>query len=247
MRRVAHFSCGAASAVAAKLTVSKGGEVAVVNAYVAEEHEDNQRFFKDVERWIGVPRVQLRDEKYGASAYEVFRRARYTKGIYGAPCRRVVKGDVLDAFSLPTDIPVIGYTSEEQDRADTFWTHTPNAEFPLIDAGLSKSDCLGMLERAGITLPRMYAMGYNNANCIGCVKGGAGYWNKIRRDFPERFEEMAKIEDAIGPSAYLMRDRKTGVRISLRQLPPEAGRHDTTVPECGFACMRAEEQIREGK
>ena len=32
-------------------------------------------------------------------------------------------------------------------------------------------------------------MGYNNNNCIGCIKGGMGYWNKIRVDFPEVFEK----------------------------------------------------------
>lgn len=227
--------------MAAKLTVAKGGDVAVINAFVAEEHEDNRRFLTDVERWIGVPIVQLRDEKYGASAYEVFRRARYTKGMYGAPCTRALKRDLLDAWCLPTDIPVIGYTADEQDRADGFLEHHSDAEFPLIDAGLSKADCLAMVERAGIVLPWMYRHGYNNANCIGCVKGGAGYWNKVRVDFPERFEEMAAIEDGIGPTAYLMRDRKTGVRISLRQLPPDEGRHDVSVPECGFACLRAED------
>lgn len=31
----------------------------------------------------------------------------------------------------------------------------------------------------------MYDLGYANNNCIGCVKGGIGYWNKIRIDFPE--------------------------------------------------------------
>lgn len=242
-RRVVHFSCGAASAVAAKMTVAKGGAVAIVNAFVAEEHEDNRRFLIDIERWIGVPIVQLRDVKYGASAYEVFRRARYTKGMYGAPCRAAVKGDILDAWSLPTDIPIIGYTFEEQDRADSFLEHTHDAEFPLIEAGLDKSACLAMIERAGILLPWMYRHGYANANCIGCVKGGAGYWNKIRRDFPERFEKMAQIEDGIGPTSYLMRNRKTGVRISLRQLDPTEGRHDVSVPECGFACLRAEEEI----
>lgn len=244
-RRVVQFSCGAASAVAAKLTVARGGDVAVVNAFVAEEHPDNRRFLADVEKWIGVPIVALADTKYGASAYEVFRRARYTKGLFGAPCRAAVKGDVLDRFRLPGDIPVIGFTVEEQDRADGFLDRNGHVgEFPLIDAGLDKAACLALIERAGIELPAMYRMGYNNANCIGCVKGGAGYWNKVRRDFPDRFEEMCRIEDAIGPTAYLMRDRDLNKRISLRQLPPDAGRHDTTVPECGFACARAEEDFQ---
>lgn len=245
-RRVVQFSCGAASAVAAKLTLARHPNAVVINAFLKEEHEDNRRFLADVARWLGVEIIELRDTKYNASAYEVFRRVRYTKGMYGAPCSRALKRELLDSFSRPCDIPVIGFTSEEQDRADGFVDSHGNAgEFPLIEAGLSKPDCLSMVERAGIKLPEMYLKGYNNANCIGCVKGGAGYWNKVRRDFPERFEEMAQIEDMIGPTSYLMRDRKTGVRISLRQLDPNAGRHNTTVPDCGFACERAMQEIED--
>lgn len=58
---VVWFSCGAASAVAAKKTVEKYGatnNILIVNNPVAEEHEDNQRFLKDVEKWIGLPIIQ---------------------------------------------------------------------------------------------------------------------------------------------------------------------------------------------
>ena len=44
----------------------------------------------------------------------------------------------------------------------------------------------------------MYKLGYNNNNCIGCVKGGIGYWNKIRVDFPAEFDRMAELERKIG-------------------------------------------------
>lgn len=45
------FSCGAASAVAAKLTLDKYGStnrVSIINNPIQEEHEDNQRFLSDV-------------------------------------------------------------------------------------------------------------------------------------------------------------------------------------------------------
>ncbi|RML73278.1 hypothetical protein APX70_04692, partial [Pseudomonas syringae pv. maculicola] len=60
---------------------------------------------------------------------------------------------------------------------------------PLIDRGLGKEDCKAMIQRAGIELPVMYRMGYDNANCIGCVKSGEGYFRAIREDFPEQFEQ----------------------------------------------------------
>ena len=52
------FSCGAASAVAAKLTLDKYGDknkISIVNNPIEEEHEDNRRFLKDVEKWLNHP------------------------------------------------------------------------------------------------------------------------------------------------------------------------------------------------
>lgn len=46
----------------------------------------------------------------------------------------------------------------------------------------------------------MYDLGYHNNNCVGCVKGGMGYWNRIRIDFPEVFRKMAELEREIGHS-----------------------------------------------
>jgi 3'-phosphoadenosine 5'-phosphosulfate sulfotransferase (PAPS reductase)/FAD synthetase len=235
-RRVVNFSCGAASAVAAKLTLSKDPAAVVVNVFVAEEHEDNRRFLRDVEAWIGAPVVVLRDEKYGASAYEVMRQKRFTKSQHGAPCAKAVKRDVLDGFAQVDDIVVLGFTAEEKCRVTEFAKTHPLAEFPVYEAGITKADCFALIQRAGIQLPAMYRMGYNNANCIGCVKGGAGYWNKIREDFPARFEEMCRLEESIGDGAYLMRDRATRARIPLRQLDPRAGRHNAVLPDCGLVC-----------
>jgi hypothetical protein len=153
---------------------------------------------------------------------------------------------VLEAFGRHDDIWVMGYTVEERDRFDDFLDHYPlqQAVAPLIEHHLSKADCLAMVERAGIELPRMYRLGYHNANCVGCPKGGEGYWNKIRRDFPARFETVAAIQEAIGPGAYFFRDRTTGQRYSLRALSPERGRHDEEPPiECSFFCALAEEQF----
>lgn len=244
-RIVCQFSCGAASAVATKLTLLQLGhllDVQVVNAFVAEEHADNRRFLADCQQWFGVPITVLRDERFGASARAVFWMKRFVKSRYGTPCSRELKRRVLDAWAQPNDVLVLGFTTEERDRYDDFIEHFPDrpAFAPLIDRGLSKSDCLGMLQNAGLELPEMYRLGYSNANCIGCVKGGQGYWNKVRRDFPEAFEAQAQVEDEIGPGAYLFRNRTTGVRYSLRDLDPNSGRHDEVLPACSAFCEAAE-------
>jgi hypothetical protein len=244
-RLVVHCSCGAASAVAGKLTLANaaGREVAIVNAYLEEEDKDNRRFLADVERWYGHPVTVLRDEKYGASTDEVWRRERYMKGPRGASCTRALKARILDDFRRPGDVDVIGYTAEEQDRFDDFRERHPGIEVraPLIEAGLGKADCLAMIERAGIELPLMYRLGFSNANCVGCIRGGKGYWNKIRVHFPKRFAAVAAIEQDIGPSAFLFYDENTKTRFSLNELPPDAGR-DQDEPDisCSFFCSIAE-------
>ena len=86
----------------------------------------------------------------------------------------------------------------------------------LIDKGVTKENCLGILWQKGIKLPKMYDLGYNHNNCIGCIKGGMGYWNKIRKDFPDHFNRMARIEREIGHSRF--RDMDTNERIWLDEI-----------------------------
>ena len=244
-RIVCQFSCGAASAVATKLALAEYGErCAIVNAFIVNEHEDNRRFLADCERWFGVPVTVLRDEKYGSDIVQVFKRKQFMKGHHGAPCSRALKRDLLDAWAQPGDVMVFGYTAEEADRLEDFRERNPDRPVlaPLVDRGVGKEDCKAMLQRAGIELPLMYRMGYDNANCIGCVKGGEGYWRAIREDFPAEFEELASVQDEIGEGAYLFRNRATGERYSLRDLGDGPVRRNEKLPACSFFCELAEQE-----
>lgn len=126
-----------------------------------------------------------------------------------------------------------------RERADRFNANNPEVKtwFPLIENGISKTDCLDEIQAAGIELPVMYKLGYQNNNCIGCPKGSGGYWNKIRKDFPEVFDRMAKTERelnvAINKSYAGDGKRK---RVFLDELPPDAGRHQDLEITCGLFC-----------
>lgn len=241
-RVVAQFSCGAASACAWKLAVERYGDVVVaINAFIADEDDDNRRFLMDCERWIGRPVTVLRDEKYGASPAQVWRKKRFLVNRNGAPCSGALKRDVLNAFHRPDDLIVLGFTADPRDaaRLDRFIDANASTRVwaPLIESNLTKDDCFRMIAAAGIELPRMYRLGYPNANCPKCVKGGEGYWNRIRITHPENFEEVASIQDLLGAGSYFFRNRKTGERISLRMLDPDAGRFEPiTLPDCGATC-----------
>ena len=176
---------------------------------------------------------------------EVFRRERYIKGRTGAPCTKILKRRLLDTWKQPGDVMVFGYTAEEADRLDDFRERNPERPViaPLIDRVLGKDDCKAILLRAGIELPLMYRMGYDNANCKACVKGGEGYFRAIREDLPEDFEALCMIQDELGPGSYLFRNRETNVRFSLRELGDGPVRRNEKIPACSFFCEIAEADI----
>ena len=81
--------------------------------------------------------------------------------------------------------------------------------------------------------PKMYELGYANNNCVGCVKGGMGYWNHIRKDFPEVFESRAKLEREVGHS--MLKDKNGPVYLD--ELDPNRGDMNTEImPDCGIMC-----------
>lgn len=252
-RIVCQFSCGAASAVAARLAVAQHGDDCVIlNAEIANECSDNRRFLADCERWLGRKFVVLRDEKYDADINRVFRRVGFIKGRYGAACTTRIKRGLLQKFEQPGDILVLGFTAEEQDRVDDWheaWGDSRPAVFPLIERGLTKEDCKAMVIRAGIELPLQYRRGYQNANCKTCVKGGERYFRAVREDFPEEFEELCQSEDFIaslhGENARLLRHRSgplKGKRFALRDLQPGPTDRADAPPECGLFCEMAEQE-----
>lgn len=239
-RIVCWFSCGAASAVATKLAIAENaGKLPVVVAYteVVEEHSDNKRFLADCEKWFGQKIVILGNDYYQRSIYETFKTsAMNIKG--AAPCTRVLKKQVRERFEQVGDRQVFGYTAEEQQRYDRFIDANNNVNIwvPLIERGLGKEDCLAMLRNANIELPEMYKLGYHNNNCIGCVKGGMGYWNKIRVDFPEQFDRMAKLERF--KKQTIFKDRY------LDELKPTDGNYPQEQSiECSIFCQMAEQDI----
>jgi 3'-phosphoadenosine 5'-phosphosulfate sulfotransferase (PAPS reductase)/FAD synthetase len=211
------------------------GTVHPVYCRVRNEHDDNLRFLSDFERVLGIKVEIITNQQFDGDIFNVFLKRGYIKNQYGAPCTMILKKDMRKAYQLPDDIQVFGYTAEEQDRADRFidGNNEVNENFPLLDAGVTKQDCLDQIKSWGIKLPVMYRLGYNNNNCIGCVKGGMGYWNKIRKDFPEAFTKMALLERKLNFS--VCKDDKG--MVFLDELSPKRGRFKTDAPsDCGFTC-----------
>lgn len=225
------FSCGAASACAAKLTLEKYPDAEILYCdTLAYEHEDNVRFIKDCEKWFGREIKFLRSEEY-KDIYDVFDKTGWLVGHGMAKCTHYLKRDLRQEYQDVGDLHVFGMSIEEQKRITRFEEHNVELDlyWPLREAGMTKQDCIDMILSAGIEIPAMYRLGYKNNNCIGCVKYGKGYWNKIREDFPESFDRMAKQERKMGVSM----DK----HVYLDEMPRGVGRYESELNfDCGVTC-----------
>lgn len=235
-KKILWFSCGVTSAVACKIAIEDYGKENCVIAYIkiGSAHPDNARFIAACEQWYGMPINIWQSERY-KDQYDVVRKTRYVNGPSGARCTKELKKEVRSKIESEVDFSgqVFGFefTKKEINRAVRFeqqWPHTKPI-YPLIAEKLTKPECLGILTKAGIKQPAMYELGYHNNNCIGCVKGGMGYWNKIRVDFPEHFNAMIEAEREVGRSCIK--------GVFLDELDPSRGRHEEPIlPDCGTFC-----------
>jgi hypothetical protein len=234
--KVGWFSCGVTSAVACKLAIDKYGSDNIKLYYMVIDsaHDDNERFIKDCERWYGVDIIRDRSSKY-KDQFDVIEKTKYINGPSGARCTLELKKNVRYKIEKEIDFDgqIFGFefSKKEVNRAIRFAQQYPNSKplYPLIDRKMTKQQCAELLLMNGIALPKMYDLGFHNNNCIGCVKGGMGYWNHIRKHFPDVFDKMSNLEQKLGNSCIKNK--------YLKDLGEDQGRHDPPIlPDCGTFC-----------
>lgn len=249
MSIVSWFSCGTASAVNTKLVLARFGSehTTVARCIVPEEDQDNDRFALDCEEWFGVPILKLRSMEY-KNCEDVWTRRKFMSGPHGAVCSIEMKKAVRWAYEseCAPDQQAFGFTWDEKKRAARFRENNPEIKMVtmLIERGLKKEDCHAIVDRAGIILPRMYRLGFENANCQGCVNAQSPrYWNRTRRHFPEVFEARAKLSRSLG---VMLVKRTSGARerMYLDELDPALDEEDEApLTECGLLCYIAETEL----
>lgn len=239
-RRIRWFSEGGASAVATMLDLRDFGvEIGpVVTCSTGAEDEDNARFRRDCEPWFGATVTVIRSEKY-ADTWDVWEKRGYMAGINGAVCTGELKFVPRLNFQLPSDIHIFGYTADRADvtRANALREAYPDlrVETPLIDRGITKANCLALIEGAGLSLPRTYAMGFPNANCLksGCCKATSpNYWANHRKWFPEGFERTAALARKLGVRLARINDE----RVFIDDIPADWPTTNPIAPSCDLLC-----------
>ncbi|PCI03420.1 MAG: hypothetical protein COB78_10710 [Hyphomicrobiales bacterium] len=239
-RRVSWFSCGAASAIATKLSQPDD----IVYCETGSEHYDNKRFEAECIRWFNRPVEHIKSEEY-SDTWDVWEKTRWLAGINGARCTTELKVIPRLIFQRPSDIHIFGYTADGPDvkRAERLAANYPELrlEFPLIERGITKEACLAMIEGAGIEIPAMYKLGYPNNNCIPCVKATSSrYWALVRKTHPEEFDRMAKLSRELNVRLCRINVDGTLVRAFIDEIPLNHPTTNALVPSCDFLCHIAE-------
>lgn len=238
-RRIVWFSRGAASAVAWMIARRSDPNCIAVTCATGSEHQDSDRFQSEWCAVIGGDVVTIKSDEY-ADTWDVWEKTRWLAGINGARCTGELKAIPRVAFQRPDDIHVFGYTADSEDvsraarlRENYF---DMRIETPLIDAGLTKQAVLAIVQSKGVALPAMCGLGFQNNNCIPCVKAtSANYWSLVRKTHPAEFDRMAKLSRELDVRLC----RIKGERSFIDEIPHNWPTTKPIVPTCDFLCQLA--------
>jgi hypothetical protein len=224
-RYVVQFSGGLCSFWAAHRVIQKHGKerVTLLFADTCMEDEGLYRFNDQAAKYLGVELTVLRD---GRTPWELFR----AEGVIGRSgldvCSRVLKRDMLDKWRMQNTTPEkstfylgLDWTEEHRLNGDAqrqgmvkifspWCVEAPMMEEPIWD----KCRMMKELEATGITLPRLYSMGFPHNNCGGfCVKAGQAHFAKLHELMPERYAwheaQEAETRKIVGDYS-VMNDRR---------------------------------------
>ena len=246
---VAWFSAGVSSAVATKLALRNDGVDHIIYTHIDDQHPDTERFLRECEHWFCRPIERVQSHLRTVADALLAAGGCFMRGPSGAPCTKLLKIRVRKEWERAHPGPkryIWGMDCTEADRLSRLRETMPEQEHvcPLIDQRIAKTDAHEMLAACGIKRPAMYDLGYHNNNCVGCLKGSMGYWNKIRKDFPDVFAGRVALERRIGASIL----KRGGKPYYLDELDPGMGRHEGPIcNDCGIMCELDRAALGEGE
>lgn len=212
MKVMSNFSGGVGSAVASLCALEKYGDVELWFSDTLWEDPTSYEFISDFENKFGV---KVNRYCLGITPLELFEFKRMIPYNYRAPCTEVFKILPAIGFMRKNDIThqIIGYGKDEARRINRMKerdTHLTTKEFPLLEL---EEDAMFYAKKWDITLPVLYSKGFSHNNCGGrCIKQGVASWKLLRKEYPDRFEEVAlweeKMQKLLGCSRTILRNQK---------------------------------------
>lgn len=230
---IAWWSGGVTSAVTCKICADWFSieNVRFVFIDTHNEDDDTYRFKAECENWYGK-KIETISNLDFASIREVWYKNLSLNVSTGAICSYKLKRITRERFEKDNkfSFQAFGFDLDEVKRARAMKLNNPSSRpiFPLIANLISKRECIKIIQEANslfvkLILPKAYTLGYGNNNCwkTGCVQGGIGYWQKIRREFPDKFDAMANVEHELtnlkGEPVTMLKDQsKEGGLVFLK-------------------------------
>lgn len=225
------WSGGVTSAIACLEAISIYGKenCRIIFMDTKNEDGDTYRFMSDCEKLYGlkIETISAIPNTY-SSIQECWEKHLSLNVASGAICSYKLKRVVREKWEKENKYShqVFGFEFESKEfkRAKSMVLNHPqtNPVFPLLLKGYTKEDCIKILNDKGILIPRMYRLGFKNNNCFktGCVQGGIGYWKKMQKDFPDKFNEMAQTEhrltDLSGFPVTMLKDQSNSAKESTK-------------------------------
>lgn len=224
-------------------------QVRVIMIDTQNEDSDTYRFKRDCEKWYGKEIELISGIKYEIdfcanskpnytfidigneydNIQDVWEKHKSLNVATGAICSTQLKRRVREKWQEQNkyDYQVFGFEFDKKEcnRALGLHKNHPKAKaiYPLLMMAYDKDDCLNTVQDAGIEIPRMYQLGFRNNNCFktGCVQGGIGYWQKMERDFPGKFEAMAEMEHKLtairGEPVTMLKDQSNETKVLVEE------------------------------
>ena len=263
------WSGGITSAVACKITIDLYGKENCRSIFIdtGNEDYDTYRFKEDCERWFGVEIetiTGLTKDRF-PTIQSVWRHYKSLNVANGAICSSTLKRDVRLKWQMENEFTsqIFGFDIDEPKRAKSMTINHPKAKaiYPLLLHGLTKKNCIDLVQEEGIEIPRAYKLGFVNNNCLltGCIQGGIGYWQKMKRDIPENFSDMADMEHELtalrGEPVTMLKDQSKGGGLvflkphkdypQIKDISMMKGREPKPLFECnGLGCTINDFQTR---
>mgnify|MGYP003657073353 CR=1 FL=1 len=226
MKHIVSLSGGTASAVVGDLVIKKYGRDNITLYFMDTNWEDKDlyRFLNDLESYWEKDIVKLKD---GRTPLQVGEDVKFILNNRVRQCSFQLKikpfTDMIKKHSKPVTIH-LGLDWSEEHRMEAPKKNYEaiegvSVDYPLTWKPIPTKKYSEIVESWGIEIPRLYKMGFPHNNCGGrCVAQGKGEWRRLKRMFPERFEEVAEWEDKMRKELPKAKDKSILKDVTLKEL-----------------------------
>lgn len=206
MLHIVQFSGGAASAYVGWLVAKEHPDNTILLFHDTKtEHEDADRFRRQVAEYIGLPITEVSD---GRDLWQVIEDNGIFPDSFKGFCTRILKVEQKEKYCKSLTEPFILYNGFGPDE----WRRVQRATIrnevrgwveksPLFELGITNEQVKKIIrDEWKICLPQPYIY-LNHNNCIPCFKASKGHFYKVWKHYPEQFQKAKEYEEKIGHTA----------------------------------------------